>query len=64
MGTAKPMPMFPEPAPVVAMAVFTPTTRPWRSTSGPPELPGLMEASVWIVLRAAVRRVCAALRRH
>ena len=43
-GTAKPMPMLPEPS--VAMEVFTPTTRPSRSTSGPPELPGLMEASV------------------
>jgi hypothetical protein len=30
------------------VAVFTPTTRPAESTSGPPELPGLSAASVWI----------------
>src|SRR5450756_2624329 len=29
------------------MAVLIPITRPWPSTSGPPELPGLMAASVW-----------------
>ena len=29
-------------------AELMPTTRPARSTSGPPELPGLMAASVWI----------------
>ena len=28
-------------------AVTMPTTRPWASTSGPPELPGLTAASVW-----------------
>ena len=28
-------------------AVFIPTTRPWLSTSGPPESPGWMSASVW-----------------
>ena len=45
-GMAKPMPMLP---PVrVAMAVFMPTTSPRRFTSGPPELPGLMAASVWM----------------
>src|SRR4051812_32644496 len=36
--------------PVVAIAEFTPTTRPVRSTSGPPELPGLMAASVCTAL--------------
>ena len=30
------------------MAVFTPITSPRESTSGPPELPGLSAASVWI----------------
>lgn len=29
-----------------------PTTRPSRSTSGPPELPGLIDASVWIMASA------------
>lgn len=32
----------------VKMAVLTPTTRPAESSSGPPELPGLMAASVWM----------------
>ena len=26
----------------------TPTTRPWRSIAGPPELPGFAAASVWM----------------
>jgi hypothetical protein len=30
--------------------VLTPTTRPLESSSGPPELPGLTAASVWITL--------------
>src|SRR5213593_3737844 len=29
-------------------AVLMPTTSPWEDTSGPPELPGLSAASVWI----------------
>jgi len=46
IGMAKPMPAF---MPVrERMAVLMPTTRPMASTSGPPELPGLMEASVWM----------------
>src|SRR6478735_577262 len=36
--------------PVVAMAEFTPTTCARRLTSGPPELPGLIAASVWTAL--------------
>ncbi|GMA86010.1 hypothetical protein GCM10025868_12600 [Angustibacter aerolatus] len=36
-----------------AMAEFTATTRPCRSTSGPPELPGLIAASVWMALMNA-----------
>ncbi len=31
-----------------ATAVFIPTTRPFDVTSGPPEFPGLMAASVWM----------------
>ena len=30
------------------MAVFTPMTCPWASTSGPPEFPGFSAASVWM----------------
>ena len=33
---------------VVRPAALTPTSRPCRSTSGPPELPGLIAASVWM----------------
>ena len=40
---ANPMPLLPE-----AMAVLMPTTFPAASSSGPPELPGLMAASVWM----------------
>ena len=32
------------------IAVLTPISRPAESRSGPPELPGLMAASVWITL--------------
>ena len=43
-GMAKPTPA---PLPLVlSMALFTPTTWPCRLSSGPPELPGLMGASV------------------
>ncbi len=45
-GIAKPTPdEVPEPE---RMAVFTPIRSPFMSTSGPPELPGLMAASVWM----------------
>src|SRR5262249_60077842 len=48
IGMAKPMPAFvPEGE---RMAVVTPITRPAESSNGPPELPGLMAASVWITL--------------
>ena len=43
MGMAKPMP-----APSEWMAVFTPTSSPATVRSGPPELPGLMAALVWM----------------
>src|SRR5689334_19750255 len=50
-GMAKPSPMLPPPdSPeglgTVAPAVGTPTSLPAQSTSAPPLLPGLMEASV------------------
>ena len=44
IGTAKPMPEL-EPVRLI-ICVFTPMTWPWRSRSGPPELPGFREASV------------------
>ena len=45
-GTAKPMPaLAPE---GLAICVFTPMSRPALSRSGPPELPGLIAASVWM----------------
>ena len=46
IGTAKPTPsLAPE---LVSICWLIPTTRPAPSSSGPPELPGLIEASVWI----------------
>ena len=45
-GMAKPMPI--EPPLREKMAVLMPTSRPSMSTSAPPELPGLMAASVWM----------------
>ena len=48
IGMAKPMPMLPPPR--LKIAVLMPTTSPWRLSSGPPELPGLMAASVWMKL--------------
>ena len=54
IGMANPTPMLPPSPPsippVVAIAEFTPTTWPRRFTSGPPELPGLMAASVCTAL--------------
>ena len=46
IGTAKPMPMFPSLRALVMIAVFMPITSPRRLSSGPPELPGLIAASV------------------
>ena len=42
-GMAKPTPCEPW-----IPAVFMPTTCPWLFSRGPPELPGLMGASVWM----------------
>ena len=54
IGIANPTPMLPpsppRKPPVVAIAELTPITRPPRSTSGPPELPGLIAASVCTAL--------------
>src|SRR5215218_1642770 len=41
------MPTFPG-LPALAIWELTPTTRPLESSSGPPELPGLIGASVWM----------------
>src|SRR5664279_4740143 len=43
IGTAKPIPSA-----LLTLAVMTHTTDPLESSSGPPLLPGLMAASVWI----------------
>ena len=45
-GTAKPMPT--EPPVGEKIAVLIPTTSPSVSKSGPPELPLLIAASVWM----------------
>ena len=42
IGIAKPMPLAPWPQ----IAVLMPMSRPSALSSGPPELPGLIEASV------------------
>ena len=52
IGIAKPRPIDPDCADVCELAVrieeLIPTTAPVMSVSGPPELPGLIAASVWI----------------
>ena len=49
IGIANPIPTEPLlPLPPVAIWELIPITRPSASISGPPELPGLIEASVWI----------------
>ncbi len=68
VGTAKPMPMFPSARPLVKIIVLMPMTSPRRFRSGPPELPGLIAASVWIIsfVRPSVvnGRDCSARRRR
>ena len=49
IGTAKPIPMFPSFCAFVMIAVLMPMTSPRTLSSGPPELPGLIAASVWII---------------
>jgi hypothetical protein len=46
-GIAKPTPAF-ACVPPDAICALTPTTSPFRLSSGPPELPGLIAASVWM----------------
>ncbi len=49
IGMANPMPMLPCcPVLPVEICEVTPITRPATSISGPPELPWLIAASVWI----------------
>ena len=50
IGTAKPMPTLPLPLPPVSICELTPMTWPCALSSGPPELPGLIGASVWMTL--------------
>ena len=50
IGIAKPMPTLPLPPPPVSIWELIPITLPEASISGPPELPGLIAASVWITL--------------
>ena len=45
-GMAKPMPMEPPDGDMIA--VLMPMTSPYMLNSGPPELPRLMAASVWM----------------
>ena len=47
-GMAKPTPLLEFDTPPVSICAFTPITSPRRFIKGPPELPGLMAASVWI----------------
>ncbi len=50
MGMAKPIPLLP---PLwLRISAFTPMTSPLMLARAPPELPGLMAASVWIMLTA------------
>src|SRR2546425_2284061 len=60
IGMANPMPMFPPDG--VKIAVLMPITRPSESNSGPPELPGLMAASVWMTSSISVAPVFTTLR--
>ena len=50
IGTAKPMPTLPLPLPPVSICELMPITWPCALSSGPPELPGLIGASVWMTL--------------
>ncbi len=43
IGVAKPIP-----CPPWMIAVLIPTTSPFRLKRGPPEFPGLIDASVWM----------------
>ncbi len=61
VGMAKPMPT--EPPEREKIAVLMPTSLPSRSTSAPPELPGLIAASVWMKERKSPAPIGARQRR-
>src|SRR5690349_15939123 len=51
LGMAKPIPILPALLSLVLglkSAELMPTSSPWRLSSAPPELPGLIGASVWM----------------
>ena len=48
MGTAKLMPLLRSKLLVTKLLVVMPIMRPALSTSGPPELPRVTQASVWM----------------
>ena len=58
IGIENPMPVLSR-----AIAVLMPTTLPAASSSGPPELPGLIAASVWIRLLSGTVLPSAAIER-
>ena len=47
---AKPSPIEPELSETWAIELVMPMTLPVSSKSGPPELPGLIAASIWMAL--------------
>src|SRR3989304_4556240 len=49
LGTAKATPTFTLSPVGFSSAVLMPTTLPWQSMRGPPELPGFTGVSVWIM---------------
>ena len=53
MGMAKPSPSLPPLREKIEELI--PMTCPRAFTSGPPEFPGLMEASVWIIPEVVAR---------
>ena len=56
-GIAKPIPIDPD-WPGAMIAVLTPITSPLRLNNGPPELPWLIDASVWIKSSYRVKPIC------
>ena len=56
IGMAKPIPLL---SPLwLRISAFTPMTSPLMSARAPPELPGLMAASVWIMFTATSASFC------
>ena len=58
IGMAKPMPMLPDCSLLLPVRIWLvmPMTWPSALISGPPELPWLMAASVWIALADGILR--------